>query len=64
MPINLDGEVEEFQLWPMERVVETVRDTADFKFNCALVVIDFLVRHGVLPPDHTDYMQIVGGLRV
>jgi hypothetical protein len=45
-------------------VVETVRDTDDFKFNCALVVIDFLIRHGVVAPDdEPDYLTLVRGLR-
>jgi hypothetical protein len=28
-----------------------------------LVVLDFLVRHGVVTPDHPEYLEIVGGLR-
>lgn len=61
-PHNADGEVEWFQLWPIERVIETVRDTDDFKFNCALVVIDFLIRRGRITPDHPDYLALVRGL--
>jgi hypothetical protein len=34
----------------------------DFKFNCALVVIDFLIRHGLIAPDHPDYVALVRGL--
>src|SRR5258705_444200 len=33
VPVNRDGEVAEFQLWPMERVLETVAETTEFKFN-------------------------------
>jgi Domain of unknown function (DUF4743) len=61
-PVNTDGEVEAFYLWPMEQVVETVRDSDAFKFNCALVVIDFLVRHGYVAADDPDYSDIVEGL--
>ena len=61
-PVNTDGEVDAFYLWPMERVVETVRDSDAFKFNCALVVIDFLVRHGYIAADDSDYSDIVEGL--
>ncbi len=61
-PANRDGEIAEFLLWPIERVREIVRDTDDFKFNCALVVIDFLVRHGYIAPDHPDYVDILKGL--
>jgi hypothetical protein len=63
VPVNTDGEVEEFHLWPIEQVAERVRDTTDFKFNCALVVIDFLIRHGVLAPERSDYLDLLGGLR-
>lgn len=57
-PRNTDGEVEEFYLWPIERVMETVRGTDAFKFNCALVVIDFLLRRGLIPPDHPEYAEL------
>lgn len=62
-PRNTDGEIAEFYLWPIDQVAEIVRDTGEFKFNCNLVVIDFLVRHGVIPPDHPDYVAICQGLR-
>ncbi len=62
-PEPLDGEIEEFHLWPVERVMETVADTAAFKFNCNLVCIDFFVRHGLIDPESTDYMAILRGLR-
>lgn len=62
-PANTDGEIDSFHLWPVARVLETVRDTDDFKFNCALVNIDFLIRHGYIEPDHPDYMKLLEGLR-
>ena len=52
VPVNADGEVEEFYLWPVEQVMDMVRDGDEFKFNCSLVVIDFLIRHGFIPPEH------------
>ena len=59
IPKNTDGEVEEFTLWPIAELAETVRDTHAFKFNCNLVIIDFLVRHGVLTPDNEpDYVEL------
>ncbi len=61
-PRNHDGEVERFELWPLEQVAETVRETDRYKFNCNLVVIDFLIRHGYLTPDTPDYVAIVRGL--
>ena len=47
-PEPQDGEVEAFELWPLERVLDTVRQTDDFKFNVNLVLIDLLLRRGVL----------------
>jgi len=61
-PRNTDGEIESFALWPVEAVMEAVAETAAFKLNCTLVIIDFLVRHGLIPPDHPDYLDIVRGL--
>ncbi|MBK3801480.1 DUF4743 domain-containing protein [Azospirillum brasilense] len=63
VPQNTDGEVERFELWPLDRVAESVRTTKDWKFNVNLVVIDFMVRHGWLTPDEPDYLEIVKGLR-
>jgi len=63
-PENTDGEVASFHLMKVEEVAEIVRTTSDFKFNCNLVVIDFLIRHGILNPDDTpDYEELVRGLR-
>ena len=62
-PVNTDGEVAEFRLCPVEEVAELVRDTQRFKPNCALVVIDFLVRHGVVCAEQPDFCEIVQGLR-
>jgi 8-oxo-dGTP pyrophosphatase MutT (NUDIX family) len=62
-PRCMDGEVESFELMPLDDVAALVRDTTQFKPNCNLVVLDFLVRHGVVTPDHPEYLEIVGGLR-
>lgn len=63
IPRNTDGEVERFELWPLERVAASVRDSDDWKFNVNLVVIDFLIRHGWLTPDHPDYIALCQGVR-
>jgi Domain of unknown function (DUF4743) len=63
-PVNTDGEIEEFYLWPIDRVMEVLATTEEFKFNVALVIVDFLVRHGILAPDGADYVEIVSGLRI
>jgi isopentenyldiphosphate isomerase len=63
-PRNTDGEVESFELWPIERVAETVRETFEFKFNCNLVIIDFLIRHGMIDADReSGYMALCLGLK-
>jgi 8-oxo-dGTP pyrophosphatase MutT (NUDIX family) len=61
-PVNQDGEVAAFFLWPMERVISTVQDSIAFKANCALVVIHFLIRHGFVDPEHPDYLTILQSL--
>lgn len=58
-----DGELEAFTLMPVEDVAAIVRDTTQFKFNCNLVIIDFLIRHGIIGPDEPDYVAIAKGLR-
>ena len=63
VPVNQDGEVDTFYLWPLDEVAERVRTSTDFKFNCALVVIDFLLRHGHIGPEEPDYLELVTGLR-
>ena len=62
-PVAVDGEVGSFTLMAVDEVAATVRRGQAFKYNCNLVIIDYLVRHGVLGPDHPDYIRIVSGLR-
>jgi 8-oxo-dGTP pyrophosphatase MutT (NUDIX family) len=63
VPENTDGEAEAFYLWPIEKVLECVATTRDYKTNCNLVIIDFAVRHGFLKPDEPYYMDICSGLQ-
>jgi hypothetical protein len=63
-PRNTDGEIEEFQLWPIEAVAARIATTDDFKFNVALVNIDFMIRRGYLAPEEPGYIEIVSGLRL
>ena len=64
VPVGNDGEVERFELMPIARVIEILRETDDFKFNVNLVLIDFLARHGLIEPDkEPDYAALVRGLR-
>ncbi len=58
-----DDEVEVFFLWPMEKVLERLRESDDFKFNVALVNLHFALRHGYLDPDREpDYQAVVQAL--
>lgn len=61
-PRNTDGEVDAFYLWPLAQVRETLEHTDNFKFNSALVVIDFMVRHGFIDADEPDYVELIAGL--
>ena len=61
-PVNQDGEVAEFMLWEIDEVIQRLSDTEDFKFNSALVIIDFLIRHGFIEADDPNYPDIVAGL--
>lgn len=62
-PSCTDGEVDEFQLWPLERVAQQVRDSDEIKHNCNLVIIDFLLRHGYITEEYSEYAELMAGLR-
>ena len=54
-----DDEVQEFYLWDVETVKQGLAN-GEFKTNSAVVMVDFLIRHGfVTPVDESDYVQIV-----
>jgi len=63
-PTPQDGEVEEFFTLPLPDICKIVAGGIDdYKDNCNLVVLDFLIRHGVLTPDVPGYLSVVKGLR-
>ncbi len=62
-PVPTDGEVAGFQLLPLADVAAMVAGTDDFKDNCNLVIVDFLVRRGFLTPEMEGYLELVAGLR-
>lgn len=62
VPENRDGEVEGFELLDPAEVLERLQHPGIFKFDCALVALDFLVRHGLLDAGHPDYLRILQGL--
>jgi 8-oxo-dGTP pyrophosphatase MutT (NUDIX family) len=61
IPKPSDGEVEAFELWPVQHVFETVRDTDDFKFNVNLVLIDLFIRQGLIAEPEAQGLR--AGLR-
>ncbi|KKA25272.1 Thiamine diphosphokinase [Rasamsonia emersonii CBS 393.64] len=59
IPKPCDSEVEDFRLWTVDEVKESLR-RGEWKPNCAVVVIDFFIRHGILTPENEpDYLEIV-----
>lgn len=61
-PRNTDGEVSEFLLLSADEVKGIVRDTFEFKFNCNLVIMDFLIRHKLLSENEADIAAIRKGM--
>jgi len=56
-PSPADGEVEHFELWPLAKVFEKVRDTDAFKFNVNLVLIDLFIRFGLVQGDDARLLR-------
>ena len=58
-PTPNDEEVENFELLPVAELRQAL-GRGEFKPNCALVLLDFFVRHGILTPGNDrDYVEIV-----
>ncbi|KYK55864.1 thiamin pyrophosphokinase- protein [Drechmeria coniospora] len=51
IPRPKDGEVEQFYLCDVDQVKQYLSE-GKFKHNCALVVLDFFIRHGILSEDN------------
>lgn len=64
-PKPIDGEVEEFMLWDIDEMKQSMLLSYHdpMKPNCAVVVIDFLVRHGYISPDVPGYLDLQRELR-
>ena len=59
VPRPCDTEVEEFYCWEWKRVLRAMQE-GEFKPNCALVLVDFFVRHGLLTlEDAIHYTELV-----
>lgn len=58
VPRPQDDEVEDFYLWDLEKVKKAMVNQ-EFKTNCAAVMIDFFIRHGIITDENeTDYLEI------
>lgn len=62
VPRAIDGEIASFALWPLSRVLQTVLDTEEFKFNVNLVLIDLFLRFGVIDPSGEEGQQLRAAL--
>ncbi|RLN72851.1 hypothetical protein BBJ28_00018799 [Nothophytophthora sp. Chile5] len=65
VPANQDGEVDHFDLWPVQDAVECLwAEPERFKPDVCLLLLDFFVRHGVLTADNfVDYELLQRALR-
>ncbi|KAL4919831.1 NUDIX hydrolase domain-like protein [Aspergillus aurantiobrunneus] len=59
VPKPNDSEVEEFCLLTVEDTKKALANR-EFKPNCAVVLIDFFLRHGIITPENEkDFLQII-----
>ncbi|KAL5338639.1 NUDIX hydrolase domain-like protein [Aspergillus crustosus] len=59
IPKPNDSEVEEFCLLTIQETKKALAN-AEFKPNCAMVLIDFFIRHGILTPENEkDFLEII-----
>jgi 8-oxo-dGTP pyrophosphatase MutT (NUDIX family) len=56
-PVPNDDEVVGFELWSLRRMAETVAGTDSFKFNVNLVIIDLLIRRGMIRDEDAAELQ-------
>ncbi|KAL4931621.1 thiamine pyrophosphokinase-related protein [Aspergillus undulatus] len=59
VPKPNDTEVEEFCLLTIEETKKALANR-EFKPNCAVVLVDFFIRHGIITPENEkDFLQII-----
>lgn len=64
VPQNADGEVAGFTLYTMEQIQNLIM-SGEFKPNCALVVLDFMMRHGLVThDDEPNYAYLVEKMHI
>lgn len=58
VPKTDGAEVESFSCLPARSVYDLVKNTDKFKYNSALVMIDFLIRKNMVMPNEPDYPKL------
>lgn len=61
-PDNQDGEVDDFLLLSAREVMDILSTTRDVAFDSALVIIDFLLRRGIIDPTHPEHDDLCKAL--
>src|SRR5687768_8568816 len=61
-PQNTDGEVEAFLLIPVSELIDRLKSADDFSYDVAVVLIDFLIRHGFVGPTDVDFLELISEL--
>ncbi|WPK27592.1 hypothetical protein PUMCH_004985 [Australozyma saopauloensis] len=62
IPHPVDGEAENFTLMTVEEVKQRMIN-GEFKPNCALVICDFLIRHGIITAENEpNYLEVLSRL--
>lgn len=62
-PRPLDGEVEQFYLWTINQVKQHLA-AGEFAPNCAIIMLDFFIRHGIITPENEpDFLEILPRLK-
>jgi hypothetical protein len=47
----------------LQQVADIIATSDAYKPNCALVIMDFFLRHGALSPDEPGYLGLAQALR-
>ena len=57
-PEAVKGEMEELYLWDVKQVIDAIRRD-DFKPSCAMVLMDFLIRHGFITAESEKEFDLI-----
>jgi hypothetical protein len=48
---------------PVSALIDRLKSADDFSYDVAVVLIDFLIRHGFVGPTDTDFLDLIAELR-